>query len=77
MCSLREGQTVEIHEKNRQNDETKPNWISVRVAGLGKELRIDFEEVLVKALEKYQTRQSAYKTSAWNGIAEGEYEQLI
>jgi hypothetical protein len=59
MCSLREGQTVESQEKKRQKVETKPNWISVRVAGLGKELRIDFEEVLVKALEKYQTRQSA------------------
>jgi hypothetical protein len=54
---LRAGNTVESQVKKTQNDATKPNWISVRVAGLGKELRMDFEEVFVKALEKYQIKQ--------------------
>lgn len=51
---MRDGQTVESQEKKRQNDDTNPNWMRVSVAGLGKELRIDFEEVLVSALDKYQ-----------------------
>lgn len=44
-----------------QNVATKANWIRVRVAGLGKALRMLFEEVLVKALEKYQIMQRVYR----------------
>ena len=57
ICSLRAGKAVDNQEKKTQNDATKPNWIRVRVAGLGKELRMDFEEVFVNALEKYQIKQ--------------------
>jgi len=35
---------------------TKPNCIRVRVAGLGKALRIALEDVFVKALDVYHTR---------------------
>jgi hypothetical protein len=52
---LRLGNSVASHEKKRQNDATNANCIRVRVAGLGKALRIDFEDVLVKAEEKYHT----------------------
>ena len=61
---MRDGQTVESHEKKTQYEATKPNWIRVRVAGLGKELRMDFEEVLVRALEKYQIKHRIYVQSA-------------
>lgn len=60
MRSLRDGQTVESQEKVMQKDATKPNWIRVSVAGLGKELRMVFEEVFVKALEKYQIMHRTY-----------------
>jgi hypothetical protein len=51
-------------EKRRQNEATKANWMRVRVAGLGKVLRIDFEDVLVKALDMNQAKQSIYGLSA-------------
>lgn len=58
LCSA--GKTVANQEKKRQKLATKPNWISVRVAGFGKAIRIDFEEVFVRALEKYQMMQRIY-----------------
>lgn len=58
VCSA--GNTVANQEKNRQKVATKPNCISVRVAGFGKAIRIDFEEVFVRALEKYQMMQRIY-----------------
>lgn len=61
---MRAGQTVASHEKKTQYDATKPNCMRVRVAGLGKELRMDFEEVLVKALEKYHIKHNAYRSLA-------------
>lgn len=42
------------------HEETKANWMRVRVMGFGKTLRIDLEEVLVKAELMYQTRQRIY-----------------
>ncbi len=38
-------------------EDTKANWIRVRVIGLGKTLRMDFDEVLVRAELMYQMRQ--------------------
>lgn len=47
-------------EKRRQYDETNPNCMSVRVAGFGKAIKIVFEEVFVRAEERYQIMQSVY-----------------
>lgn len=57
---MRAGKTEANQEKNIQNVATKANWMRVRVAGLGKALRIDLEDVFVRALEKYQMIQSVY-----------------
>ena len=56
ILALRLGKSVDIYAKNRHHPETKANCMIVRVIGLGKALRIDFDEVLVKAELKYQTR---------------------
>lgn len=48
---------VDSQEKKRQRKATKKNWMSVRVAGLGKAMRMDFEEVFVKALDMYHITQ--------------------
>jgi hypothetical protein len=57
---LSAGNIVASHEKKRQKVATSRNWTRVRVAGFGKAFRIDFEEVLVRAEEKYHTMQSIY-----------------
>lgn len=54
---LRTGNIVASQAMNTQSDDTKANWTSVRVAGMLKALRIDFDEVLVKAEEKYHVMQ--------------------
>ena len=43
----------ESQAKNIQYSATNANCMRVRVAGLGKALSMDFEEVFVRALEKY------------------------
>ena len=58
MVVCRQGKRRARVEKNRHHPETKANCIIVRVIGLGKTLRMDFEEVLVRAELKYQIRQS-------------------
>jgi hypothetical protein len=60
MAFLRAGKMEANQEKNIQNVATKANWMRVSVAGFGKALRIDLEDVLVRALEKYQMMQSVY-----------------
>jgi hypothetical protein len=60
MFLLSQGKIVESQEKRRQKLATKPNCMRVRVAGLGKALRMDFEEVFVKALERYHIIQRIY-----------------
>ena len=57
MLAFNIGSNVDSHEKNTQKEETNANCMRVSVAGLGRALRIDFEEVFVKALEKYQMMQ--------------------
>jgi predicted outer membrane protein len=52
----RTGKIVASFAKKMQRDETKANWTSVKVAGMLKTLRIDFDEVLVRADEKYHNR---------------------
>jgi len=54
------GKIVASHEKNMQKEATKANWIKVSVAGLGKALRMDFEDVFVRALDIYQIMQRIY-----------------
>jgi hypothetical protein len=51
---------VASQAKRRQKEATNANWIRVRVAGLGKALRMAFEDVLVRALDMYQIMQSIY-----------------
>jgi hypothetical protein len=60
MAFLRAGKMEANQEKNIQNVATKANWMRVSVAGFGKALRMDLEDVLVRALEKYQMMQSVY-----------------
>lgn len=57
MALFRRGKRRARNAENRHHPETKANCIMVRVIGLGKALRMDLEEVLVRAELKYQTRQ--------------------
>ena len=60
MAVLIEGYRWARYAKKTHQVDTKANWTSVRVIGLGKAFRIDFEEVLVRAELMYQTRQRTY-----------------
>lgn len=60
MAVFSRGKRRARNAKHRHHPETKANWIIVRVIGLGKALRMVFEEVLVRAELKYQIRQSTY-----------------
>lgn len=55
----------ESQEKKRQRKATKKNCMRVRVAGLGKALRMDFEEVFVRALDMYHITQRIYSHQHW------------
>jgi len=76
--AFKAGNTVASHEKKMQKEETKANWIRVRVAGLGSALRIDFDDVFVKALDRYQIihRICANYLDTVNIIGNGVYERL-
>ena len=54
--------------------DTKANWTRVRVIGLGKAFKIDFDEVFVRAELVYQTRQRIYACISAIGI---EDESLV
>ncbi len=54
------GKMVVSHEKNIHKEATNANWIKVSVAGLGKALRMAFEEVLVKIEAMYHTAHNVY-----------------
>ena len=58
MAVLRRGKRRASNAKHKHHPETRANCIIVRVIGLGKALRMDLEEVLVRAELKYQIRQS-------------------
>lgn len=60
MAVFSRGKRRARNAKHRHHPETKANWIIVRVIGLGKALRMVFEEVLVRAELKYQIRQSTW-----------------
>jgi len=53
------GKVDASHENSIQYEETNANWTSVKVAGLSKAVRIDLDEVLVKAEDQYHIIQSA------------------
>ena len=53
---FRRGNRRASHARKRHQPETKANCMIVSVIGLGKALRMDLEDVLVKAELKYQTR---------------------
>lgn len=55
--SRRIGNKVASHASKMQREDTKANWTSVKVAGLSKALRMDLDEVLVKADDVYHMRQ--------------------
>lgn len=59
--TFRLGNDIARNAKKRHHPETKANCMMVKVIGLGKVLRIDFDEVLVKAELKYQTRHRIWK----------------
>jgi hypothetical protein len=54
---LSTGNAEASQAKRRQYDATNANWMRVRVAGLGHAVRIDFEDVLVRADEAYHMTQ--------------------
>lgn len=60
-----------------QREETKANWIKVRVAGLGKALRMAFEEVFVRALDRYQTMERIYSINQWKLYVGSRYDELL
>lgn len=50
------GKMVASHAMKIHNEETKANWTSVKVAGLSKAIKMDLEEVFVRADEVYHNR---------------------
>ena len=50
------GKRTASHAMKTHSDETKANWTRVSVAGLLKAMRIDFDEVFVRADEVYHSR---------------------
>jgi hypothetical protein len=60
ICLWNIGKMVANHEKNMHKEATKANWIKVSVAGLGKAFRMAFEEVFVRALDRYHIMQRIY-----------------
>ena len=57
---LSRGKAEESQEKKTQKNATKANCMRVRVAGFGNAFRIDFEDVFVRALERYHTIHKTY-----------------
>jgi len=49
--------------------DTEANWIMVNVAGLSKALRMDFDEVLVRAEVMYHPMQSALRNQRHQSTA--------
>ena len=58
MMFLRTGKMLASQARIIHRDETKANWTSVRVAGISKALRIDLDDVLVRAEDVYHSKHS-------------------
>lgn len=54
------GKTVASLANVIHSEDTKANCTRVRVAGMSKTLRMDLDEVLVRAEEVYHSRQRTY-----------------
>lgn len=50
---------MERYTNNKHQKETNANWTMVRVIGIGRAFKIDFEDVFVRAEVKYQMIHSA------------------
>lgn len=57
----RTGKMLASQERKMQSEDTKANWINVKVAGMSKALRMDFDDVLVRADEVYHMTQRTCK----------------
>jgi hypothetical protein len=57
---------VASHESSKQREDTKANCIKVSVAGLSRALRIDFDDVLVRAEDVYHMRQRICNEKQYN-----------
>lgn len=55
--SRRMGNTVASQAEKMQREETKANCTRVRVAGMLKALRMDLDEVFVRAEDVYHSKQ--------------------
>src|SRR5690349_9225399 len=60
----RDGKTLASHADRIHRNETKANWTRVRVAGISKALRMDLDEVLVRAEDVYHRRQRICQTES-------------
>jgi hypothetical protein len=71
------GKMVASHEKNMHREATNANWIKVSVAGLGKALRMAFEEVFVRALDRYHIMQRIYSINQYGILYWKEVSRTI
>jgi hypothetical protein len=74
---FRAGKLLASAEKRRQYDATNPNCMSVRVAGFGKDIKMVFEEVFVRADERYQIMQSVYDHQHTVTFGDGDWRPTI
>lgn len=61
---LRSGKTVANQAMVIHSDDTNANWTRVRVAGLLKAVRMDLEEVFVRAEDAYHMRHNTWGNTA-------------
>lgn len=61
------GITVDRYTSSRHQNDTNANWMMVKVIGIGRAFKMDFEDVLVSADVRYQIIQrpiNRYETGA-------------
>lgn len=63
------GKTDASHEEVIQYEATMKNCTIVKVAGLSKALRMDLDDVLVRAEDKYHMTHSIYE---FHGVSMGD-----
>lgn len=60
---LSQGLCLASHARKMHQKETSRNWMMVKVTGLGRDVKMAFEEVLVMMEVAYQKPQRAYRIS--------------
>ena len=60
---FRAGKRCARYAEKIHQPETKANWTMLRVTGCGKALRMDFEDVFVRAEVMYQITHSVYNSN--------------